>query len=85
MVELITQITERAENREATTRLGLIGILNKINQDITWDVSGLIGIIVTIVLMMIIVTDKYNNIPKEVFAGWTTILGFYFGKAAARK
>jgi hypothetical protein len=50
--------------------------------DITWDVSGLIGIIVTIVLMIMIVSHSSENVPKEILAGWTVILGFYFGKAA---
>jgi hypothetical protein len=49
--------------------------------DITWDVSGLIGIMVTIVLMFMIVSHTFENVPKEILAGWTTILGFYFGKA----
>jgi hypothetical protein len=54
----------------------------KMFSDITWDVSGLIGIIVTIVLMVMIVSRSFKNVPREILAGWTTILGFYFGKAA---
>jgi hypothetical protein len=53
----------------------------KISDDITWDVSGLIGIIVTIVLMFMIVSRTFENVPREILAGWTTILGFHFGKA----
>jgi len=26
----------------------------------------------------------YTDIPREVLAGWTTILGFYFGKAVKK-
>jgi hypothetical protein len=51
------------------------------SDDITWDVSGLIGIIVTIVLMFMIVSRTFETVPREILAGWTTILGFYFGKA----
>ena len=59
-----------------------LGMFAKMNQDITWDVSGLIGLIVTFVLMAMVVTRTYKDVPSEVFAGWATILGFYFGKAA---
>jgi hypothetical protein len=82
VVDLIDQITRRAEERTAPS--GIFGILEKMNQDITWDVSGLIGLIVTVVLMSLILTQKYDNIPREIFAGWTTILGFYFGKAVRK-
>jgi hypothetical protein len=58
-----------------------IGMLAKINQDITWDVSGIIELIVTIVIMIMIVSRTYADMPREILAGWTTILGFYFGKA----
>jgi hypothetical protein len=58
VVELIDRITERAEERGPRT--GVIGILEKINQDITWDVSGVIGVIVTIVLMALI-SDRANH------------------------
>jgi hypothetical protein len=57
------------------------GLLSKIANDITWDVSGVIGLIVTIVLMIMVVSRTYTDIPREIFAGWTMILGFYFGKA----
>jgi hypothetical protein len=47
-------------------------------------VSGVIGLIVTIVLMIMVVSRTYTYIPREVFAGWTMILGFYFGKAVRK-
>ena len=37
----------------------------KMFSDITWDVSGLIEIIVTIVLMVMIVSRSFENVPKE--------------------
>jgi hypothetical protein len=84
IVELVDRLAERAERADNGPRRGLVGILEKINQDISWDVAGLIGMIVTVVLMALIVTQKQELIPKEVFAGWSVILGFYFGKAARR-
>ena len=74
-------LVQRAEERQSPK--GLSAVLEKIN-DITWDVSGLIGVIVTVVLMTLVVTQKYESIPREIFAGWTTILGFYFGKEVGR-
>jgi hypothetical protein len=61
-----------------------LGFWAKMNQDITWDVSGIIGSIVTIVLMIMVVSRTYGDMPKEIVAGWTTILGFYFGKATRK-
>jgi len=58
-----------------------VGLFEKMTHDITWDVSGVIGLIVTIVLMIMVVSRTYADMPREILAGWTTILGFYFGKA----
>jgi len=58
-----------------------MGIIEKMSRDITWDVSGIIGLIVTVVLMFMVVSRTVGDMPKEIIAGWTTILGFYFGKA----
>ncbi len=82
VTDLIDKLVQRAEERQSPK--GLSAVLEKINQDITWDVSGLIGVIVTVALMALVVTQKYESIPREIFAGWTTILGFYFGKAVRR-
>jgi hypothetical protein len=80
VVELINQIIDRIEQEGPTkTRT-----LTKIIQDITWDMSGVIALIVTLVVMVMVVTKNYEGIPREVFAGWTMILGYYFGKAARR-
>ncbi|WP_334455237.1 hypothetical protein [Bradyrhizobium elkanii] len=79
--EFVAQMLRSAEEGEASPRHGWGSMLAKVNQDITWDVSGIIGLIVTIVLMIMVVSRSYADMPKEIIAGWTTILGFYFGKA----
>lgn len=85
VVELINSTWKQPTERNSSGIVGgMVGLLGKVNQDITWDVSGLIGIIVTIVLMVLLVTQKSESIPKEILAGWTTILGFYFGKAVKK-
>lgn len=84
VVELINSIWQQPERNSSGIVGGMVGLLGKVNQDITWDVSGLIGIIVTIVLMVLLVTQKSDGIPREILAGWTTILGFYFGKAVKK-
>jgi hypothetical protein len=76
--EFIEQMLKSA-NEAAAPRTQ--GMFCKINQDITWDVSGIIGLLVTIVLMIMVVSRTYTDMPREILAGWTTILGFYFGKA----
>lgn len=77
--EIIKQPSPSIQENSAKSS-GKIGFFEKINQDITWDVSGIIGLIVTILLMIMVVSGK-TDIPREILAGWTTILGFYFGKA----
>lgn len=85
VIELINSIWQQPIERNRGGIVGgMVGLLGKVNQDITWDVSGLIGIIVTIVLMVLLVTQNSESIPREIFAGWTTILGFYFGKAVKK-
>jgi hypothetical protein len=54
----------------------------KMFHDITWDVPGLIGIAVTLALLVMVMSRSTESVPKEIFAGWAMILGFYFGKAA---
>jgi hypothetical protein len=85
VVELINSIWQQPTGRNNSGIVGgMVGLLGKVNQDITWDVSGLIGIMVTIVLMVLLVTQNSDSIPREILAGWTTILGFYFGKAVKK-
>ncbi|MGY2906298.1 hypothetical protein [Bradyrhizobium sp. URHC0002] len=57
------------------------GIMDKVIADITWDVAGLIGIVVTLVICYVVVFKNSADIPRELLAGWTTILGFYFGRS----
>jgi hypothetical protein len=78
--EFIGQLLKSEDKIERAARSPM-GLLSKIADDITWDVSGVIGLIVTIVLMIMVVSRTYTDIPREILAGWTTILGFYFGKA----
>jgi hypothetical protein len=86
--ELITQAVTAAlaalPRPEPRPAPAMTGILNKISSDITWDVAGLIGILVTGVILIMIISSKTVDIPDTVFAGWTTILGYYFGKAAGK-
>jgi hypothetical protein len=58
--------------------------LSKVVDDITWDVAGLIGMIVTIVIVVMVISGKTVDIPKELLVGWFTILGYYFGRAQAK-
>src|SRR5262245_23056782 len=37
-----------------------VGLFAKMSHDITWDVSGVIGLIVTIVLMIMVVSRTYS-------------------------
>jgi hypothetical protein len=78
---VVNQIMQRIEERAARSRSG---IFTKITHDITWDMAGIIGLVVTLALMAMVVTQKFEAIPREVFAGWTMILGYYFGKTARR-
>src|ERR1700687_4007568 len=72
--EFIGQLLRSEDEIERAAR-SRTGLLSKVANDITWDVSGVIGLIVTIVLMIMIVSRTYTDIPREVLAGWTTILG----------
>jgi uncharacterized protein YneF (UPF0154 family) len=81
--EFIGQLLKSEEEVEKSAR-SRMGLLSKIANDITWDVSGVIGLNVTVVLMIMVVSRTYTDIPREVFAGWTMILGFYFGKAVRK-
>jgi predicted PurR-regulated permease PerM len=81
--EFIGQLLRSEDEIEKAAR-SRTGLLSKVANDITWDVSGVIGLIVTMVLMIMIVSRTYTDIPREVLAGWTTILGFYFGKAVKK-
>ena len=42
------------------------GVFTKITQDITLDVSGLIGMIVTVVLMIMVVSRTFEDMPREI-------------------
>ena len=64
----------------ARTRDPMIAVFEKIMDDIQWDVAGLIGVGVTVVLMFMVVSGTQERIPPEILSGWSVILGYYFGK-----
>jgi hypothetical protein len=79
---LVEHILHKVYESDVTKEKGTrSNIFQKMVNDITWDVSGFIGIMVTVVLLFAIVSRTFDSIPKEILAGWTTILGLYFGKS----
>ena len=56
----------------------------KIIEDIQWDIAGLIGVGVTVVLLFMIVSGTVKQVPDQLFTGWLMILGYYFGKGAKK-
>ena len=67
---------------EPKSQIQTQSFLSKICDDITWDVAGIIGLLVTAVILIMIISSKTSDIPDAVFAGWATILGFYFGRSS---
>lgn len=87
--EGLTKIIEylrEEDSRNSEVRDNLISDnLRKIVNDITWDVAGLIGIGVTVVILIMVVSGTVTQIPSELFNGWLLILGYYFGKGSRQK
>jgi predicted PurR-regulated permease PerM len=81
--QFIEQVLKSADQAAEVAQPKKMGLVTKIFHDITWDVAGIIGLIVTIVLMFMVVSRSYADMPREIVAGWTIILGYYFGKAVA--
>jgi hypothetical protein len=77
--KLLHKLYESDVEKQKNLRTTLV---QKVMNDITWDVAGLIGMGVTVVLLFMVVSRTWKDVPPELFAGWTTILGYYFGKAA---
>jgi hypothetical protein len=77
----ILEIISKVKEKPAAKTSLISNVITRMASDITWDVSGLIGVGVTIALIIMMISRQYDAIPKEILAGWTTILGFYFGKA----
>jgi Mn2+/Fe2+ NRAMP family transporter len=77
-----TIMAERDAERNAPSIVRTIA--HKIASDIRWDVAGLIGITVTLMLVIMIIAAQGDRIPEEVFVGWSVILGFYFGRTTAK-
>ena len=59
-------------------------IARSIAEKIDWDIAGLIGLMVTMLLLFLVAGGKESEIPEEIFAGWLTIIGFYFGRSSGR-
>jgi hypothetical protein len=76
----ILEIIEKINDRQVNSSL-FSAIIQRVASDITWYVSGLIGVGVTVALLIMMVSRQSDAIPPQLLAGWTTILGFYFGKA----
>ena len=61
--EILKQIeAQRAADQRDPSPLGQL--LHKISHDIQWDVAGLIGIAVTIVLLYMVVAGTIQQVPK---------------------
>jgi hypothetical protein len=56
--------------------------MRKISSDIDWDVAGVIGVGVTVILLFMVVSGTIENVPEQIFTGWFLILGYYFGKGS---
>jgi hypothetical protein len=76
----VLDIIEKINYRPASDSI-VSDIMKRVASDITWDVSGVIGVGVTVALLIMMVSRQGDAIPTQILAGWTTILGFYFGKA----
>lgn len=59
--------------------------IEKIVGTIEWDISGLIGTVITGVIAFLVLLGFTENIPDQVYAAWTMVLGFYFGKSSRTK
>jgi hypothetical protein len=79
ILEIIEKINSRRDDDSSLSS----DIIKRVVADITWDVSGVIGVAVTIALLIMMVSRQSDAIPPQLLAGWTTILGFYFGKAVS--
>ena len=83
LTPLLEHIKNSAENSHRDG--GWLGkITSKIADDIEWDIAGLIGILVTVVLLFMVVSGTISQAPEQMFTGWLLILGYYFGKGGRK-
>lgn len=60
-------------------------IATKIAEDIEWDMAGLIGIIVTVLIAIMVVSGTFEKLPEQILTGWLMILSYYFGKSQTKR
>jgi hypothetical protein len=79
----LAQLLKHLENQRPPEQESLMTITSrKIINDIQWDVAGLIGVAVTVVLLFMVVSGTVSQAPEQIFTGWLLILGYYFGKGS---
>ena len=83
LTQLIKYLESRDQQRQKEDAL-ITTISTKIINDIEWDVAGLLGVGVTIVLLFMVVSGTSAQTPEQLFTGWLLILGYYFGKGARK-
>lgn len=81
----ITELLELTRKDVQAKHLSITSILEKISRDIEWDVSGIIGVAVTIVLLFMVVSGTIEKVPEQIYTGWLLILGYYFGKGSKNR
>ena len=80
----IIKYLEAKEQKFPKAETLITTISTKIINDIEWDVAGLIGVGVTIVLLFMVVSGTIKQAPEQLFTGWLLILGYYFGKGTKK-
>jgi len=76
----VKEILESTKTETDISKSQKFPFLNKIADDIEWDIAGVIGVGVTVVLLFMVVSGTITKIPEQIFTGWLMILGYYFGK-----
>ncbi|MBK3666187.1 hypothetical protein JJE66_33820 [Bradyrhizobium diazoefficiens] len=68
LTELVEQMVRLGAPSPTPSPVGRpsgVGFWTKVSHDITWDVSGIIGLIVTVVLMFMVVSRSFGDMPRE--------------------
>ncbi len=77
----LSEILESSKKDQVVRKNPIASLFGKIADDIEWDIAGVIGVGVTIVLLFMVVSGTIDKIPEQIFTGWLLILGYYFGKS----
>jgi hypothetical protein len=72
---------QREPDSKAASGSPITSLISKISSDIQWDVAGVIGLGVTLVLLFMVVSGTIDQVPEKIYTGWLLILGYYFGKS----